>query len=77
VSMALLLNRARFGIKLCFEATSIAPQLRKMIVPGKPAASRDESADGPDSGPDSPEPGPFSTLRVKRRLNENSDEPVS
>jgi hypothetical protein len=73
VSTAHLLNRARFGIKLCFEATSIAPQLRKMIVPGKPAASGDESI----SGPDSPEPGTFSALRVKRRLNEKSDEPVS
>jgi hypothetical protein len=73
VSTAHLLNRARFGIKLCFEATSIAPQLRKMIVPGKPAASGDESI----SVPDSPEPGTFSALRVKRRLNEKSDEPVS
>jgi hypothetical protein len=73
VSTAHFLNRARFGIKLCFEATPIAPQLRKMIVPGKPAASRDE----PASGPDSAEPSPFSSLRVKRRLNEKSDEPVS
>ncbi|CAN7626161.1 hypothetical protein LJR034_004834 [Caballeronia sp. LjRoot34] len=77
VTTAHLLNRARFGIKLCFEATSIAPQLRKMIVPGKPASSGDEPAAAPNSGPDSPEPGPFSALRVKRRLNEKSDEPVS
>ncbi|MFK4444294.1 hypothetical protein ABH944_003524 [Caballeronia udeis] len=73
VSTAHLLNRARFGIKLCFEATSIAPQLRKMIVPDKPAAPSDE----PGSGTDSPEPGPVSALRVKRRLNEKNDEPVS
>ncbi|WP_165104415.1 MULTISPECIES: hypothetical protein [unclassified Caballeronia] len=77
VSTAHLLNRARFGIKLCFEATSIAPQLRKMIAPGKPAASSDKPAAGPKSGPDSPEPDPFSALRAKRRLNEKSDEPVS
>jgi hypothetical protein len=73
VTTAHLLNRARFGIKLCFEATSIAPQLRKMIVPGKPAASSAE----PGSGPDSPEPGPVSALRADRSVNEKSDEPVS
>jgi hypothetical protein len=85
VSTAHLLNRARFGIKLCFNATPIAPQLRKMIAPGKPAASADGSADGsadkpPDganSGPHSPEKRSFSALRVKGRLDEKSDEPVS
>jgi hypothetical protein len=81
VSTAHLLNRARFGIKLCFNATPIAPQLRKMIAPGKPAASADGSADKPpdgaNSGPHSPEKRSFSALRVKGRLDEKSDEPVS
>jgi hypothetical protein len=73
VTTAHLLNRARFGIKLCFEATSIAPQLRKMIAPTKPAASSDK----PGSGPDAPEPGPSGALCMKGRPNVNSDEPVS
>jgi hypothetical protein len=52
-----------------------------MIAPGKPAASADGSADKPpdgaNSGPHSPEKRSFSALRVKGRLDEKSDEPVS
>jgi hypothetical protein len=73
VATAHLLNRARFGIKLCFEATSIVSQLRKKIVPAKPTASSDKP--GPE--PDGPEPAPSGALSMKRRVNEKSDEPVS
>jgi hypothetical protein len=48
VSTAHLLNRARFSIKLCFEATSIAPKLRRLFgacVPARRAANRTERRD--------------------------------
>jgi hypothetical protein len=77
VSTAHLLNRARFGIKLCFEATSIAPKLGKMIRSGTLAVS----GGGPVSTPhEAPAPTTADALKargVQPCVDENSNESVS
>ncbi|WP_156393409.1 hypothetical protein [Burkholderia sp. Leaf177] len=69
VSRAHLLNRARFGIKLCFTATSVAPRLRKMISRSKPAPAPVEVA--------APSTDAFAPRAVSQRVEESSKEPVS
>lgn len=70
VSKAHWLNRARFGIKLCFEATSVAPRLRKMITPGKhvPSVSTVTKPSSVDT---------FAAQASSHRVEESSKEPVS
>ncbi|WP_213781431.1 hypothetical protein [Caballeronia sp. dw_276] len=69
VSTAHLLNRARFGIKLCFQATSVAPRLRKMISRSKqPPITGDVAAPSVDV---------FTPRAVPQREEESSKEPVS
>jgi hypothetical protein len=72
VSTAHLLNRARFGIKLCFTATSVVPRLRKLISrrkrPSQPPIQRSVATPSGDT---------FAAQRVSPRVEENSKEPVS
>ena len=69
VSKAHLLNRARFGIKLCFTATSVVPRLRKMIRRSKqPPIARAVPVPSVET---------FAPQGVSQRVEENSKEPVS
>ena len=76
VSTAHLLNRARFGIKLCFEATSVAPKLRKMIGSGKPAANGIEP-DATSAASASTTSDAFTARDVKQRVDEDHNQTVS
>ncbi len=78
VSMAHRLNRARFGIKLCFEATSIAPRLRKMIKSGLHSGAPAV----PSMADEVPKPNATSALAptapsVQPRVDQRSDETMS
>jgi hypothetical protein len=81
VSTAHLLNRARFGIKLCFEATSIAPHIRKRMSAGKLSAASagqvasKQTASEPE--PYAPGADAFTAQSVQSRAQAKSKEPVS
>jgi hypothetical protein len=82
VSTAHLLNRARFGIKLCFEATSIAPRLRKMINSGlrsgAPAVpSNAEAVSKPNAASASTPANAPTAPSIQPRVDQRSDETMS